>query len=185
MQPNRKTNSNNALIGTFVLLALIGVALYFLFANDTVVNEQPNEVTAMEEPSSQDLIVARGEVATVLTEIQANINAGTNIATTDLNQKLINERRELRAAYQNVTGEAKAEYEALDRDLGRLEAELKGDVKTATVTISGIMSRLESDMRADVRATWEEIKKAANSVQDKIDDDTTIEVSSTSSAAVQ
>ena len=184
MQPNRKTNSNNALIGTFVLLALIGVALYFLFANDTIVNEQPNEVTAIEEPSNQDLIVARSEVATVLTEIQANINTGTNISTTDLNQKLINERRELRAAYQNVTGEAKTEYDELDRDLGRLETELKGDVKIATVTISGIMGKLEADMRADVRATWEEIKKAANSVQDKIDD-TSIEVSSTSSAAVQ
>lgn len=185
MDPKRKTSNNNALIVTVVLLALIAVAVYVLFANDAD-EMQPNDVVATQQPSQADLIKARTEIAVVLSDLQADINDGVNMATSTLNQKLMSERRELRQTYQNVTGQAKTDYEAIDRDLGRLETELKGDVKVASATIGGIMGKLEADMEAGARATWNEVKRAAASMNDTTNqNDTTIEVSGTTSAEIR
>lgn len=184
MEPIRRTN-NNSLIVAVVILALLGVMAYVLLTN-SVSDQESEEVTTTSQTSEQDLMAARAEVATVLSEIQASINAGANISTSDVNQKLVNERRELRTAYQNVTGEARAEYEEIDRNLGRLETELKGDVKVASATILSTMSKIESDMQADVRATWEEIKRASASLDARINErDEDIEVNATTSAEVR
>jgi len=91
--------------------------------------------------------VAIAEARARLSILQGRINAGLN--REEAAREVTSIRNDLRDTFQNVTGEARANWQRIDTDLGRLETGVRQGSADALQTLENVVRELKNAVSTD------------------------------------
>ena len=155
-----KTNNEQG-IGMVAIIAIIAVlAIGGIVATQVMVNNEA-EVEVTDEEQREEIAEARTDAAQLLTQLQADINAGADIAASATLSQIAAIRAELKEAYEGTSAELMTEFNQLDERLATVQTQLSTNATVTFDAIADSMAELEADIDAGARSAWDMVKQEA------------------------
>ncbi|MAQ59133.1 hypothetical protein CL638_00240 [bacterium] len=152
-------------IGVVAIIAIIAVlAIGGIVATQVMVNNQA-EVEVTDEEQREEIMEARADAAQLLTQLQADINAGADIAASATLSQIADIRAELKEAYAGTSAELMAEFNQLDQHLADVQTQLSANATVTYEAIADSMAELEADIDAGARSAWDMVKQEAEEIE--------------------
>lgn len=159
-----KTNNEQG-IGMVAIIAIIAVlAIGGIVATQVMVNNEA-EVEVTDEEQREEIAEARTDAAQLLTQLQADINAGADIAASATLSQIAAIRAELKEAYEGTSAELMTEFNQLDERLATVQTQLSTNATVTFDAIADSMAELEADIDAGARSAWDMVKQEAEEIE--------------------